>query len=560
MQNTKDEPISEEMVAKNHSGLFHGQMRKVDWYLSALSNREIDELAKGKFHDVYFMSNCICPEGWPQIYPQDDRFCITNEVGSKDTVPELVNRIGKQAHPLGFAVDGDSSTYWVSASGIYLDGGFSLFLDFKNGVYDVFEIAIEFYGPFPKSIRLLKSISHKDEKFDDVQFYSRNCQSDYMMSPNKFFSSSKETTCIGLPNLTSAPTRNGTVLWSALRTASSTQRDKLSSGKYRSGPSFENFIKADKIQILMTSQYFTLDYGRDEVNLAHRHYSIREISVLGRCICNGHADDCDTEVRPHYKCKCSAESNTEGHQCERCKAMYNDKPYRSSNSTATYNCRKCNCNKHSDRCHYARRLDQFPDEHLRGSGGVCHNCQHHTTGRFCHKCQHAFYRNPSKPLDDPDACIPCKCNIDGVLKANMDCDQNTGHCYCKKHVTGHHCDQCKPNFINLALDNPEGCQPDCNTTTPVCNELFCEKCGFCDCSMAPQHHEDGMQSPSEMKDTHDHTRDYIIIGCIFGGLVLCLVIAKGIKKKLEMDNKKLVSNNFPISTYEKQTDDIYVVP
>ena len=65
------------------------------------------------------------------------RFCITNEVGRKDPVPESVNRIGKQAHPLGFAVDGDSSTYWVSASGIYLDGGFSLFLDFKNGVYDV---------------------------------------------------------------------------------------------------------------------------------------------------------------------------------------------------------------------------------------------------------------------------------------------------------------------------------------------------------------------------------------------------------------------------------------
>ena len=67
-------------------------------------------------------------------------------------------------------------------------------------------------------------------------------------------------------------------------------------------------------------------------------------------------------------------------KCERCKAMYNDKPYRSSNSTATYNCRKCNCNKHSDRCHYARRLDEFPNEHLRGSGGVCHNCLHHTTG------------------------------------------------------------------------------------------------------------------------------------------------------------------------------------
>ena len=55
--------------------------------------------------------------------------------------------------------------------------------------------------------------------------------------------------------------------------------------------------------------------------------------------------------------------------------------------------------------------------------------------------------------------------------------------------------------------------------------------------------------------------DYIIIGCVFGGLVLCILIVRGLKKKLEIDRRKslLQKAGMVNASYQKHTDDIYVV-
>lgn len=56
--------------------------------------------------------------------------------------------------------------------------------------------------------------------------------------------------------------------------------------------------------------------------------------------------------------------------------------------------------------------------------------------------------------------------------------------------------------------------------------------------------------------------DYIIIGCVFGVLVLCLVAAKLIKWRGAISCKKeaIASDGSQITSYDKQTDDVYVVP
>uniref|UniRef100_T1JRW9 Laminin EGF-like domain-containing protein n=1 Tax=Tetranychus urticae TaxID=32264 RepID=T1JRW9_TETUR len=56
--------------------------------------------------------------------------------------------------------------------------------------------------------------------------------------------------------------------------------------------------------------------------------------------------------------------------------------------------------------------------------------------------------DPNFPL-----CRHCPCNRAGVLDPE-NCDEP---CECKPSVIGQFCDQCKPGYVNLNSDNPEGC-------------------------------------------------------------------------------------------------------
>ena len=68
------------------------------------------------------------------------------------------------------------------------------------------------------------------------------------------------------------------------------------------------------------------------------------------------------------------------YQWEKCQPLYNDKPFRMNDDENVYNCKKCECNKHADSCHYDVTMDENSDDHFVGGGGVCDDCKHHTTG------------------------------------------------------------------------------------------------------------------------------------------------------------------------------------
>ena len=108
-------------------------------------------------------------------------------------------------------------------------------------------------------------------------------------------------------------------------------------------------------------------------------------------------------------------------QCNRCKPLYNDKPFRRGDSDDSYPCVKCECNNHANSCVYNQTLDTSPDSRTQGGGGVCIDCQHNTTGRFCNRCKERFYRESGKSLKSPDACSPCGCEGLGVEPGELDC-------------------------------------------------------------------------------------------------------------------------------------------
>ncbi|XP_076120651.1 laminin subunit beta-4 [Alosa pseudoharengus] len=256
-------------------------------------------------------------------------------------------------------------------------------------------------------------------------------------------------------------------------------------------PKIQELITITNLRVNFT-QLLTLGdtlLGRRRRNPEDKYYyALYEMLVRGSCFCNGHASQCmpvenargdafNERGMIHGRCVC--QHNTIGTNCERCEDFYNDAPWRPSESTDPHTCRKCNCYGHSERCHFdmARFVASGGV-----SGGVCEDCRNNRVGAQCEQCQPYFYQDPSRSLEDPQACIPCDCDPAGSLDNGL-CDALTGRCVCKENVEGDRCDRCKFAFFGLRQDDPSGCQfCQCNLLGSITTPHACDQTtGQCFC-------------------------------------------------------------------------------
>lgn len=181
---------------------------------------------------------------------------------------------------------------------------------------------------------------------------------------------------------------------------------------YNDSPRLRDFILATNLRLT-----FVDIYNGSDVTLRHLYYGVLSVTAVSRCACNGHAARCDITMTS-YTCQCV--HNTMGTRCDQCLPLYNSKPWREGITTNDFACRQCQCNNHASSCHYNASLDEFPNDHESGDGGVCNDCQHNTAGRFCETCAELYYRPPGTALDAADVCQPCGCHLPGVTD-NGDC-------------------------------------------------------------------------------------------------------------------------------------------
>uniref|UniRef100_A0A8C9YTX6 Laminin A chain n=1 Tax=Sander lucioperca TaxID=283035 RepID=A0A8C9YTX6_SANLU len=212
------------------------------------------------------------------------------------------------------------------------------------------------------------------------------------------------------------------------------------------------------------------------------YYSIKDISIGGRCVCNGHAEACNAkDPNDPYKLQCDCQHNTCGLSCGQCCPGYNQLPWKPATTYSANECEPCNCHRHSFDCYYDPEVDQQRGSmdvhgHHRG-GGVCLNCQHHTTGANCERCIPTYYRSPDHAIDSPLACSRCDCQsefTDGT------CEDLTGRCFCKPNYAGEDCRSCASGLENF---------PDCypTPTYPSNNNGEAKPAGEiinCECSAA----------------------------------------------------------------------------
>ncbi|XP_014485447.1 PREDICTED: laminin subunit alpha isoform X2 [Dinoponera quadriceps] len=220
---------------------------------------------------------------------------------------------------------------------------------------------------------------------------------------------------------------------------------------------------------------------RQDPTVTRRYfYSIKDISIGGRCMCNGHADTCDVQdPNMPKKLVCQCQHNTCGPQCATCCKGFEQKKWRQSTASKKFKCEPCNCFGHSDECIYDPETDE---KHLSldiydnyEGGGICQNCRDNTEGINCNRCKPKFYRPQDKPLNATDVCRPCNCDY---FYSTGNCADSTGRCECREEFTPPGCDSCNYGYFGYP-----NCRP-CECHLPGTDGYHCEATdGNCPCKL-----------------------------------------------------------------------------
>ncbi|KFW82196.1 Laminin subunit alpha-3, partial [Phalacrocorax carbo] len=219
-------------------------------------------------------------------------------------------------------------------------------------------------------------------------------------------------------------------------------------------PSLREFTKATNIRLHFLRTNTLLGHliskaQRDPTVTRRYYYSIKDISIGGRCVCHGHAEVCNAKSAGNqYQFQCECQHNTCGETCDRCCPGYNQKRWQPATAGSANLCEPCNCHGHATDCYYDADVDQRRESlNIHGyyeGGGVCINCQHNTAGINCEKCTKGYYRPYGVPLRAPDGCIPCSCNLEHA----EGCEEGSGRCFCKQNFQGENCERCADGFYD----------------------------------------------------------------------------------------------------------------
>ncbi|XP_059188801.1 laminin subunit alpha-5 isoform X2 [Centropristis striata] len=359
-----------------------------------------------------------------------------------------------RAHPITNAIDG-TERWWqsppLSRSTEYNEVNVTLDL---GQVFHVAYVLIKFANSPRPDLWVLERSTDFGQTYQPWQYFAsskRDCIERFGQSTIERINTDNDIICTTEYSRI-VPLENGEIVVSLVN-------GRPGAMNFSYSPVLRDFTKATNIRLrfLRTNTLLGHLMGkalRDPTVTRRYYYSIKDISIGGRCVCNGHAEACNAkDPTDPYKLQCDCQHNTCGLSCDQCCPGYNQLPWKPATTYSANECEPCNCNRHSFDCYYDPEVDQRRGSvdahgHHRG-GGVCLNCQHHTTGVNCERCIPTYYRSPEHTMESPLACSPCDCQsqfTDGT------CEDLTGRCFCKPNYSGENCDSCASGFLNF---------PDC---------------------------------------------------------------------------------------------------
>lgn len=198
-----------------------------------------------------------------------------------------------------------------------------------NKSFDIMgEIRIVFDSPRPSAMILEKS-KNKGRSWLPLQYYADDCQARFNMTDSSIalrMDENYEVVCTQEYSA-SKPQQNGVVLFDFSKRY--TKENFWNSD-------VQDYLWATDIRVRMLYPGATgLELSPTETYLNQFYYAISDIQIASRCKCNGHAQWCDYPNEKGKNCDCY--HNTAGDDCERCKPLYNNKPWKAATSKSQPN-------------------------------------------------------------------------------------------------------------------------------------------------------------------------------------------------------------------------------
>ncbi|XP_054888860.1 laminin subunit alpha-3-like isoform X2 [Poeciliopsis prolifica] len=349
-----------------------------------------------------------------------------------------------KAHPVTNAIDG-TERWWqsppLSRGIVYNEVNVTLDL---GQLFHVAYVLIKFANSPRPDLWVLERSVDNGRKFTPWQYFAhskRECIEKFGKQPNgRIFNDDDQICTTEYSRI--IPLENGEIVVSLIN-------GRPGSKNFTYSPVLRDFTKATNIRLrfLRTSTllgHLISKAQRDPTVTRRYFYSIKDISIGGRCVCHGHAQVCGVgrNLDNPTRLQCECLHNTCGETCDRCCPGFNQKPWRAATVDSPNDCQPCQCFTHASDCYYdpeveKRRasLDTFGRYN---GGGVCIGCQHNTAGINCERCMEGFYRPSGVRPESPTGCIPCSCDE----RTTAGCEMGSGRCICKPQFAGESCDRC----------------------------------------------------------------------------------------------------------------------
>ncbi|OQV14684.1 Laminin subunit alpha [Hypsibius exemplaris] len=382
-----------------------------------------------------------------------------------------------QSHPAENAIDG-TERWWqsppLSRGGQFME--VNLTIDFNQEFHVAYILVTMGNSPRPEQWTLERSTDY-GKTWTAWQHFAdppSDCETYFGVEPDQPLTKDDQVVCTSKYSRL-VPLEGGEIVVSLVN-------DRPGRDNFLTNFVLQNWTKATNVrfnfQRMKTLMGHSTGVARQDQTVTRRYYySVRDISIGGLCVCNGHASSCGVQnPNEPYKQTCKCEHNTCGAYCDRCCPGFVQKKWKPAMDNSSNACEPCNCHGHSGECEYDPDVDAKGlslDTH--GSydgGGVCRNCQDNTEGINCDKCRSGYHRPYGKSKADRDACQVCRCD---ARFSTGNCAEGTGICECKPNFTGTNCDRCNDGYF----DYPR-CRPcECNfngTINQVCNPAGAGNC------------------------------------------------------------------------------------
>ncbi|XP_065836275.1 laminin subunit gamma-1-like [Oscarella lobularis] len=368
-------------------------------------------------------------------------------------------------HPPSDALDNDEASWWQSKGGVE---SVSLYIDLKQ-VYEVLSVNVRMGNSYlPRDFVLEKRI--EDGSYVPLEYVvddpSNRCLSVFGVNAKESFALSDPanvTLCHG-PTDTDLGAGGDTINIDFVLTDLT-----LRPGAITHTREFVDFISTRMLRLRF------IGFVPDAIDDGAEFFTVADLTITGRCSCNGFASTCTeaTLANPVYKCDCTPSSLTDGASCDRCQALFNNASYMRAFDDPSFVCQECDCNGEADSCAFDATLAR----------GVC-NCTNNTHGIDCGECRVNVERNPVTGACDackdgffgldpnnPNGCDPCVCDDVGAI--NDICGKEDGQCSCQPNIVGLSCDRCDDRTFNFSPTGCQSCQcadpnAQCNSTTGQC--------------------------------------------------------------------------------------------